>query len=366
MTDIGTNYSTRARWRSCLLLAIALTPLSVTQPVAGATYPDLYSINVPISAGVGATTGARSQDANVRIAMGQLLTRVTGRRDAAFEPALAVLLDNARDYVEQIGQIDRETLRVTFDARSVEAMLVRLDQPLWGVERPMTLAWIAVDAGLGQRELLAADPAIAGTASVLSAELDRLRDELEAVAEERGLLLTLPLLDLQDMNALSFVDVWGGFNDQIQRASDRYAVDDVLVGRVRLEGFGPAVQWVLLKGGRAIMLPGQTLREGLDALADLYASELSTFGRASSSVITVIGIDSLEDYGRVMRYMESLSVLEIVLPEELAAGSLRLRVGARGDQATLRRVLEIGGTLRPVPGLDALTFALVPRGLPAQ
>jgi hypothetical protein len=67
-----------------------------------------------------------------------------------------------------------------------------------------------------------------------------------------------------------------------------------------------------------------------------------------------------------MRYMESLSVLEIVLPEELAAGSLRLRVGARGDQATLRRVLEIGGTLRPVPGLDALTFALVPRGLPAQ
>jgi len=365
MTAIGPYNATRVHLRYSLVLSIALSLLSVAHQVSGATYPDLYSISVPSSLGNTAATGGRSQEESIRIAMGQLLTRVTGRRDAAFEPALAIVLNNARDYVEQVGQIDRETLRVTFNARSVEDVLVRLDQPIWGVERPTTLVWLAVDAGLGRRELLGADPAIADTGSQLSEELNRLRDELELVADERGLLLTLPLLDLQDMSALSFVDVWGGFNDQIQRASDRYAVDDVLVGRVRLQEPLPSVQWGLLRAGRAVTLPGQSLREGLDALADLYASELSTLGRASSAVISVIGIESLEDYGRLMRYLESLSLLETVFPEELADGSLRLRVGARGDESTLRRVLELGGLLRPVPGIDPLTFALIPRGSPA-
>ncbi|HSG65407.1 MAG TPA: hypothetical protein VLD39_10415, partial [Gammaproteobacteria bacterium] len=75
---------------------------------------------------------------------------------------------------------------------------------------------------------------------------------------------------------------------------------------------------------------------------------------------TVLGVHTLEDYGRVMRYMESLSVLDSVIPAELAQGTLRLRVAARGDDFALRRVLELGQVLAPAAGDDGLTFTLRP------
>jgi len=292
--------------------------------------------------------------------MGQLLTRVTGRRDAPFEPALSGMLGNARDFVEQIGTLDRDNLIVRFDASNVEAALVRLEQPVWGAERPVTLVWLAVDSGLGQRELLSADPQVGAPESELTATLAELRAELAAVAAERGLLLTLPLLDIEDMTTLSFADVWGGFRDRIERASERYAADDIVVGQLRATGFGPVLRWTLLKGGREIGLPGQTVREGIDALADLYAAEFSTIGRASAANVTILGVRTLDDYGRVMRYMESLSVLESVVPEEMDDGSLRLRVAARGGESALRRVLGLGDLLSPATGVDSLTFTLKP------
>jgi hypothetical protein len=327
-----------------------------------ATFPDLYAIIVPRVAGSGPDARARSQDETVRFAMTQLLTRVTGRRDAAFEPRLGGLIEQARDFVEQIGPVDRDNLIVRFNATNVENALVRLDQPVWGPERPLTLVWIAVDAGLGQRELLSAESQIdsALQQSDLTAQLDAIRDELAQLADERGLLLALPLLDIEDLTALGFADVWGGFNDRIERASQRYAPDDVLVGQLRLTSFGPSARWTLLRGGRQIAVPGQTVREGLDGLADIYAAEFSTLGRASTAVLTIDGVDSLEAYGRVMRYLESLSMLEAIAPDALEHGSLRVRVEVRGGESALRRVFGLGELLEPAPGPDVLTYTLRP------
>jgi hypothetical protein len=290
--------------------------------------------------------------------MGQLLTRVTGRRDAAFEPALGGMLQNARTFVEQIGSLDRDNQIVRFNAGVVESALIRLEQPVWGPERPVTLVWLAVDAGLGRRELLSADASQIAVDDELAPILDSMRTDIATAATERGLLLALPLLDIEDMTALGFVDVWGGFQDRIERASARYGADDILVGQVRLTDFGPSARWTLIRGGREIGLPGQTVREGLDALADTYAAEFSTLGRASATSISVIDVRTLDDYGRVMRYMESLSTLESVMPEEFADGVLRLRVAARGGEPALRRVLALGESLVPVPGAATLTFAL--------
>lgn len=341
--------------RACAV--VLLTVLGQTAPAA--TFPDLYAIIVPQD-GAGTTAQGRTQDEVVRFAMGQLLTRVTGRRDAAFEPALGGMLQSAGEYVEQIGPLDRDNLIVRFNARSIEASLIRLEQPVWGSERPQTLVWIAIDAGLGRRELMPAEPQLTTPSAELGELLANVRNELASVASERGLVLTLPLLDIDDMSTLTFADVWGGFADRIERASARYGADDILIGQIRVAGFGPVARWTLLRGGREIALPGQSVTEGLDALADLYAAEFSTIGRASATAVTVLGVHTLEDYGRVMRYMESLSVLDSVVPDQLGDGTLRLRVAARGGDFALRRVLGLGQILTPVAGDGGLTFTLGP------
>lgn len=362
MTSILARRSTRATTPGVLRACALVLLLACQSPVGAATFPDLYAIIVPRVIGAGPTARVRSQNETVRFAMTQLLTRVTGRRDAALEPQLGGLIEQAQDYVEQIGRVDRDNLIVRFNATNVENALVRLEQPVWGPERPLTLVWVAVDAGLGRRELLSAESQLdeAVVTSELLEQLDEIRAELAQVADERGMLLALPLLDIEDLTALSFADVWGGFNDRIDRASQRYAPDDVLVGQLRLTSFGPSARWTLLRDGRQTAVPGQTVREGLDGLADVYAAEFSTLGRASTAFVTIAGIESLEDYGRVMRYLESLSALEAVAPDSVVQGALQIRVDVRGGEPALRRVFGLGEVLEPLPEAEVLTYVLRP------
>lgn len=315
--------------------------------LSAAIVEDLYSVTVIRSVELAPGQVRRTQQDEIRFALGQLLPRVTGRLDAALEPALADLLQNAEDYVEQIGALDRETLLVTFDARAIEEALIARDQPIWGPERPLTLLWLAIDTGRGERGILAAGEAMTDISPEFLELQANFRDQLSSVAEERGLPLSLPLMDLQDMSALSYIDIVGGFTDQLSKASIRYGADAVLTGLARVTRSGVNVQWTLLKDGGRFALGGTLMRDGLNRLADLYAAEFSTFGGVRTTLITVLGIETLEDYGRVMRYLESLSLLEAVGAEEFVDGALSIRVYARGGTTVLERVLALGNILTP-------------------
>jgi hypothetical protein len=333
--------------------------------VFAATIDDLYSVTVSRSLELAPGQAPRTLEDTIRFAMGQLLTRVTGRLDAALEPDLADLLENASDFVVQRGSLDRETLLVTFDARAIEAVLVARDQPIWGPERPLTLVWLAVDTGQGERGILSAGDVLTDASpEFLQLQAD-FRAEMATAEEERGLPLTLPLMDLEDMGALDFVDIWAGFNTQVTQASSRYGVDAMLTGRARQTPFGVNIQWVLLRDGEEFALTGTTLRDGLDRLADFYAAEFSTLGGVRSTLITVVGVETLDDYGRVMRHLEAVSLLDSVSPEELVDGALSLRVAARGGAAVLERVLGLSTMLTPIVeqtgqtvNEDRLTFTL--------
>ena len=93
-----------------------------------------------------------------------------------------------------------------------------------------------------------------------------------------GLPIALPLLDLEDMTAVTFADVWGGFDEPVQRASTRYRADATLIVGVRPGAFGNEVQCLLLKDGGRNTLAGVSLQQCLDGVADLYATEYSVIG----------------------------------------------------------------------------------------
>ena len=333
--------------RAGLVLIAAAVVGTGSSGLSAAIVEDLYSVTVIRSVELAPGQVRRTQQDEIRFALGQLLPRVTGRLDAALEPALADLLQNAEDYVEQIGALDRETLLVTFDARAIEEALIARDQPIWGPERPLTLLWLAIDTGQGERGILAAGEAMTDISPEFLELQANFRDQLSSVAEERGLPLSLPLMDLQDMSALSYIDIVGGFTDQLSKASIRYGADAVLTGLARVTRSGVNVQWTLLKDGGRFALGGTLMRDGLNRLADLYAAEFSTFGGVRTTLITVLGIETLEDYGRVMRYLESLSLLEAVGAEEFVDGALSIRVYARGGTTVLERVLALGNILTP-------------------
>jgi len=288
-----------------------------------------------------------TQGEATRVAMGRLLTRITGHPDAVRELIFLNLLDKAEDFVLEIGRLNRDTLTVTFDEQSVERELRFLDQPVWGPERPLTLIWVAVDAGLGQRSILSGE--ISGSKNELAmTDLDdRLRQEILGAAYARGLPVAFPLLDLEDIASLTFVDVWGGFNDRIREASVRYKADAILSGRIRVSELGDNVQWTLIQGDRERGITTATLGEGLDRVAEIYAEEFGAIGRSRTTQIAVLGVTESSHYFEVLRYMNSLSFLESVKVEQYDPTGLFVRITWRGDLGLLQRMLSLDNMLTP-------------------
>lgn len=335
--------------RLCALI-LGIWPAAVPTPIFAAVFENLYTVTVPLDLQRGRPQGLRTDDDFVRFAMGELLIRVTGQLDAPYDPALEDLMRDAGRYVIQRGNPDRENLLIVFDSRGLRDALTQRNQPVWGQERPLTLLWVAIDAGPGERGIVAASQSPNPRSDVVEVAVAALREELLAAASQRGLPVSLPLMDLQDMESVSFVDVWGVFSERLDQASSRYSPDALLSGRIRLGGEGVAsARWTLLWGGTLRNLPGGTVRSGLDGLADLYAREFSGVGGATSARVTVINVDTLDRYGRVMSYLEGLSVLQSVQLEQMVGTELTLRIQARGGAEVLDRILTLGGVLTRLP-----------------
>jgi hypothetical protein len=347
----------RAATTVLLAAAAAVAPIA-----SAATVQGLYSVTVPRDP---AATDRRT--AAEQAAMAALLIRVTGSRTAAFDPAAQPLLAAPREYVLSYGELQGGAHRVEFRRAPVESALMALGMPVWGPERPLTLIWAAVDDGVGGRQMLGgnATTELGGEVTpAVAAMLDSARAEIALAAEERGLPIALPLLDLEDLGAVTIADIAGGFEDRILAASARYRADAVLIGVVRPGLFGNEVEWLFVNGAERSRLPPGAVRVGLDAAADRYAADLATVGGASLTSLTVYSVRSPADYGRVMSYLEKQSVLERIDVEAFGGGILTLRVAARGDAAVLGRVLALGGVLRPASfGVSGpLAFEVVGNG----
>lgn len=308
-----------------------------------ATFENLYTVTVPFPADASDPRAQAQRDA-----MRRLLTRVTGRRDAADAEALEPLVADAGGYVDSFGRPSRDEAQVGFFANAIETELTELGWPVWGAERPLTLVWLAVDRGNGERGVLSATLDNEGYGAGMTELLAQLEEDLFTTADARGLPIALPLWDLVDINALSFAELWGGFNLQIVEASRRYGADAVLVGRVQLTEFGPRAQWTLLRDRQRRMYVSRDIASGVHWVADQFASEFASIGGTRNARITVANVGTLAEYGRVMRFLDSVSLLETVDVETFEESVLTLRVAARGDADVLERTLSLGEVLAPV------------------
>jgi hypothetical protein len=332
-------------------------------PSSAATFPGLYSVTVTPD-----PAAADQREAAMLAAMERLLIRVTGNRNAPLDPAAQPLLASPERFLSSSGDDLQGRALFGFTRGEVERVLTQAGLPVWGPERPLTALWVAVDDGAGGRALLGAGdvaqsdaPATPGMTELVKA----VREEIVAAADERGLPIAWPLLDLQDLGAVTDTDVWGGFDAEIVAASARYRADAVLIGRVRPATFGTEVDWLFVHGVERQNLAPAQLRDGIDLAADRYAADLATIGGASATLLTVNDVLTPADYGRVMSYLARQSVLESVDVESFDNGTLRLRVAARGDARVLERVLALGGVLRPAAAASSfgsLTFEVVNDG----
>ncbi len=341
-TQLGAIYAS-------LLFAIVAYTLALPQTARGVEIESLYTVEVPFD----------RQDPDARSnaykrAVGEVLVRVTGVENAAEAGEFLALFPNPGRYVLQFRPGENDSLVVSLDGPAMERVLRQAGKPVWGSDRPLTLVWLAVDWGGGEREIVAADATLAATQSIDRNRL--LRERVQAVAKRRGIPVLFPLVDTQDLESLSFSDIWGGFDDAVLEASRRYGARSVLVGRIRAEeAFRD--RWTYYFGDQERQWSGNP-EMSVNELADLIASQFAYRGDAPVETVdlTISGIDSIFAYGAVQRFLKNLSVIDSYRIDRADGDEILFRIQVQGGRDRLAAALEFSGILERDNWLDATGF----------
>ncbi len=299
----------------------------------------------PYSAAVSLEEDTTEQrEAAFKDALALVLVKVTGQRNIAQEAAVVDIIDGAAGFVQGFRferEDDEQMMRVNFDGRAVEKAVAERGLPVWGSERPAVLLWLAVDDRRGNRFVLAADDHDTKDTAA------RLRKTIARLADSRGLPVTLPLYDAQDQDAVSFADLWGGFDEAVNVASERYAPDAILVGRARTRGRTWEVRWNLMDiNGRQQWVGG--FADGINQTADTYAQAFAVLRAEGEVILIVDDVSSFDAYGQVLSHLRGLSVVEQVDLNQATDSTLTFRLRLRGDTDVLQRAIRLGGRLQAV------------------
>jgi hypothetical protein len=175
---------------------------------------------------------SKDADAQARITgMKDVVVRVSGDRNATSNPTVIKALKQNAQYVTQLSYGQREgekTLRVSFSAPHIRSLLSQAQLPIWPSVRANLLVWI-VEEGPSERNIAWEH----STSEVLK--------QVRQQAQVRGLPLTVPVGDFDDVTGINTSDLWGGFVQPISKSSERYPVDGVLLVKVQ----GNQIRWTL-------------------------------------------------------------------------------------------------------------------------
>ncbi len=165
----------------------------------------------------------RTQQSALKQALRQVIVKLSGSAEVLTNPGVRAALSSPQSYLRsyRFNFEDGKTFYIAdFDQAKLSSLLQREMLPLWGAVRPETLVWIAEEQGNASRTILdETSPSV-------------LKDTLQATAKERGVPLSLPLMDLTDSVNITSFDVWGRFVEPLKLASSRYATDNIIGARI--------------------------------------------------------------------------------------------------------------------------------------
>ncbi len=338
-----------------LLIALLLLPgtlLLARASCAATVVPWLYEVAVPVADQSDRERSRASGEGLLR-----LLTRLTGLTHVPRTPEVAEALAGPDGYynefhfsrVERAPEASDQTpngapalnpqpgleLVIQFDPGPVQALIRAAGLPIWRAQRERVLVWAVVADDAGRQ--------IVGAASDLP-----LVDGLNQRARDRGLPLTLPLLDLEDQLAVDPAAVWGRLSQVIDPASRRYGADVLLLGRISPDAQGGwTSDWEFWVDGVVVPFDSDSadlLTHGLDAvdvLADELAARRVVHGRQAGQIqLAVSGVRTPADYGALIGYMKSLEFVQNVGVTGISDGRIWLLVDTPAEPDRLLSTFE--------------------------
>ena len=292
-----------------------------------------------------------------RSALAQVLVKVSGQPAVLENPLLQEALMDGRRYMQryrylrdQLPAGEALNLEVYFDATSINALLQQADAPLWTANRPPVLLWLVVDDGDGR--------------TVATPETHTaLFQSLEASMDKRGVPVTYPLYDLEDLRSLRVDALWRMDELEVYRASQRYGHDNVLVGRLTaLPGERWMGDWTYLyrEDSSAGSIYGQPAMAVSAALSNFVADRMGArYAVAAGEVeepllVRVDSVNGYADYHALLTFFAEVELVSDVWLAYLEGRSAVFRLTAQADADSLGSILSLDRRLEPLTAAPAL------------
>ncbi|NRB67809.1 MAG: DUF2066 domain-containing protein [Vibrio sp.] len=328
--------------RHLVLLALGL----VGFPAAALTNVDLYQTEIVLDQSV------ENADVQARVdGMKEIIVRASGAQNALSNQVVQKALKQNSQYLSQIsyGQLDgQQTLRLGFSAPHIRSLLSQAQLPIWPAARANLLVWLVEETQY--------DRSISWEHSD-SPLLNQMRVE----AQKRGLPLTVPVGDFDDITGVAASDLWGGFARPVGEASRRYPVDAVIVVRVQ----GKSLRWTLYDQKPATIgvtrqAPVSGSNSGADSAAkmvnqisDYYAKKSAVVVASESSETIKVRFTSLDnavDFFTLEKQLKTLSSVASLDIQKIQGNHVTFNVHLLASQAEFEQeVLRMG----PVVQLDS-------------
>jgi hypothetical protein len=295
-------------------------------------------------------------------AMREVLIKVSGLTSTTNPASIRRALNNPEPFVEsfrteadllpsnpnEVTSVLREvvSIEVNFYESEIQRLLDENNIPVWPVNRPETLVWMVVEEELEERQMLGDDNSSAGTRI----------NTLRSFADERGLPLLFPLLDLEDQLRLNVNKLWELDEAAILNASQRYQAESILALRIyrSLSGELLARSLYFFRGNVYSYEEFELSEEDfIRGSINLSSSELSQYysvliSGTENSVKVNMQVDDInnpKDYAALLNYLNALE----------GVSSFQL---TRAHESSLILQLETGGQLRQLVETIALEPSL--------
>lgn len=261
---------------------------------------------------------------------------------------------------------------VSFAKSSVDTLLSEFQIPVWGATRPSILIWPVATTDNGR--------------VLLSTDDDRV-NQLAVLAQQRGLPIFFPVLDLVDLNSVDVDELWALYFDSVVDASLRYTPDALAIvklgdsmdqwaisfadqqyfgdnrsggnsfgtnslGNNRQVESGPASELAesALPADEVNTSKWYALVEQLGQLfASRYAVQQTAVTQQEGLTLRIIGVSSFEDYVQLQAYLDVLPNVESWSMKTLKGAELKIDVDLKGSLGQLVDYLQLGGRLRSIP-----------------
>lgn len=338
---------------------LGLMMAALCAPASAVTVSGLYSIEVPVAGSSADELAAGYADGLARV-----FVRVSGTREVLDQEGIEGLLADAESlllsYQYLRGEDGNNRLRMAFGAVGVNRALASINAPVWGANRPLTLAWVAVE-DRGTRTLITEQAGQTGsTSNQVSAVWQQAFDQ---AARDRGLPVALPPARFSgDRELLS--DLWGQFVNRLRGVSDKLDYDVMALVRVNRSGGQWRAGWVFdgmaMDGGEQSVTAdspealAQTLiNRWAERYADRYAVAAGEVAESPQVDIVLRDASSLADYGKITDVLEGLTPVLSVGATRVKANQLTLRVAFSGELDQLKEYIALDPRFVPLDAAPA-------------